>query len=722
MKTQNKFWFIIAVALSLTLALLCTVGLMFWYGLPPGNQQYLRAMVIDHFAYFFSAGFVLLAAIGFAADWIFRAYVKPINRMSEQIDLINRINPNLRVAEQGSHDVRRLAQIINQSAELVATLQKSQAEKLSQAQTETETEKAILATLLSDLPQGILVCNLEGRIVFYNRKVKTLLVPAKATSNATGANGGQWVGLGRSVYDFIDQTLIQDALARIAGHLTAGLSSASERFLVGTGRNAALPAELLPVLDSQHHVTGFIIYIEDLVSKMQQVAEESKHLQLWQHQLTQYISVIKTAAEILRDDAFKSDQEYRQLVQILAEQSDLAAGMWTQKEIAEKWSDTGTCPLTPITAAKWGVMILRQVSPWLNLDLKLEPVDLQVRISIDIHHLTQSLVHILKKIQHLNNISAAQAHFYQIETWLYMDIIWKGQSVSDNTLKKLKVDFCGEAEHRQAIAIGSILKFHGAKLWPYRKPGHPDSAGLRLLIPTLEDAASPIPDGRVTILPVSRPEFYDFNMFQQAGQSPDLDNRLLSELTYTVFDTETTGLEPSGGDEIISIGALRIVNGRLLKQEQFSQLIDPRRHLPWESIKFHGIRPEMLVDQPTIEKVLPTFKDFVQDTILVGHNVAFDMRMLQVKEDLTGVRFINPVLDTMLLSSVLHPAQEDHSLGAIAQRLGVNIVGRHTAMGDALATAEIFLILLSLLSKQGIKTFLDAREASKTSYYARLKY
>jgi DNA polymerase-3 subunit epsilon len=722
LKTQNKFWFIIAVALSVTSALLCTVGLMFWYGLTPGNQQYLRTMVIDHFAYFFSAGFLLLIATGFAADWIYRAYVKPINRMSEQIDLINTVNPNLRVSEQGSHDVRRLARIINQSAELVAGLQKSHAAKLTQAQSEIETEEAILATLLSDLPQGILVCNLEGRIVFYNRKVKTLLVPAKSTSNERSASASQWVGLGRSVYDFIDRTLIQDALARITGELTADRSTASERFLVGTGHNAALPAELLPVLDSQHHVTGFIINIEDRVSKMRRIAEESKHLQFWRHQLTQYISVIKTVAEVLRDEAFKSDQEYRQLVQILAEQSDLAAEMWTQKKIADKWCDTGTCPLTPITVEKWGLMILQQVSPLLNLDLKMEAVDGKAHISIDIHHLTQSLVHILKKIKHLTNISAARAHFYKIETWLYVDIIWKGQGVSDDALKKLKADSCGKSEYRQAIAISSILMFHGAKLWPYRGPGQIDNAGLRLLIPTLEHAAPVIPNGRVTILPESRPEFYDFNMFQQAGQSPDLDSRLLSELTYTVFDTETTGLDPSEGDEIISIGALRIVNGRLLKQEQFSQLIDPRRHLPWESIKFHGIRPEMLVDQPTIEKVLPRFKDFVQDTILVGHNAAFDMRMLQLKEELTGVRFINPVLDTMLLSSVLHPAQEDHSLGAIAQRLGVKIVGRHTAMGDALATAEIFLILLSLLSKQGVKTFLDACEASKTSYYARLKY
>ena len=130
----------------------------------------------------------------------------------------------------------------------------------------------------------------------------------------------------------------------------------------------------------------------------------------------------------------------------------------------------------------------------------------------------------------------------------------------------------------------------------------------------------------------------------------------------------------------------------------------------------------MLSNQPTIEQVLPNFFEFCRDTVMLGHNVAFDMRMLQLKEEMTGVRFINPILDTMLLSSVVHPAQNDHSLNAIAQRLGITIVGRHTALGDARATGQIFLKLIPLLKDNGIATLLQARQASEKSYYARLKY
>jgi DNA polymerase-3 subunit epsilon len=240
-------------------------------------------------------------------------------------------------------------------------------------------------------------------------------------------------------------------------------------------------------------------------------------------------------------------------------------------------------------------------------------------------------------------------------------------------------------------------------------------------LPALKPVSQHLPHN-LAIIPDSRPEFYDFDLFNQPGQLPEIDNRPLTDLTYTVFDTETTGLDPRGGDEIIAIGAVRIVNNRLLRDDRFEQLVNPKRPLRWESVQIHGIRDEMLADQPTIEAVLPQFHKYAENTIMVAHNAAFDMRMLQIKEATTGIRFINPVLDTMLLSAVVHPAQDNHNLMTIAQRLGIDVTGRHTAIGDALATAKMFLKLLPLLAKKDILTLQAARQAAEKTYYARLKY
>jgi DNA polymerase-3 subunit epsilon len=130
----------------------------------------------------------------------------------------------------------------------------------------------------------------------------------------------------------------------------------------------------------------------------------------------------------------------------------------------------------------------------------------------------------------------------------------------------------------------------------------------------------------------------------------------------------------------------------------------------------------MLSGQPGIGTVLPAFRAFAADTVLVAHNAAFDMRFLQIKQDSTGVVFDLPVLDTLLLSALLHPNQSSHRLEAIAERLGVTVVGRHTALGDAMVTAEVFIRMLPLLAERGIRTLGQARAASEQTYYARLKY
>jgi DNA polymerase-3 subunit epsilon len=270
-----------------------------------------------------------------------------------------------------------------------------------------------------------------------------------------------------------------------------------------------------------------------------------------------------------------------------------------------------------------------------------------------------------------------------------------------------------------SLSVRDIVQRHGGEFW-FERDRARQQAFFRFLLP-LASAQEEL-DSSDLLQGAGRPEFYDFDLFQTTELSRELDEHRLTDLSYTVFDTETTGLDPSAGDEIIQIGATRLVNGRLLKGECFEQLVDPRRTIAEASIPIHGITPDMVAGQPTIDEVLPAFHAFAQDTVLVAHNAAFDMRFLQLKEATSGVRFEQPVLDTLLLSALMHPNQESHRLEAIAERFGVTVTGRHTALGDALVTAEIFLRLLPLLAEMGIHTLGQAREATQQTYYARIKY
>jgi DNA polymerase-3 subunit epsilon len=299
----------------------------------------------------------------------------------------------------------------------------------------------------------------------------------------------------------------------------------------------------------------------------------------------------------------------------------------------------------------------------------------------------------------------------------YLDLIWAGPAMSSETFYTWEMESMQAGGETTPLSLREVIDRHGGEIW-YQREKAAHRAFFRFVLPVaLPELAQEEDRARGT----GRPEYYDFDLFNFADKSIDLD-RKLSDLTYTVFDTETTGLEPSNGDEIIQVGAARIVNNRLLHQEVFNQLVDPERPLKPESIPIHGITEDMVRGQPNIDVVLPAFHEFCEDTVLIAHNAAFDMRFLQLKEERTGIRFTQPVLDTLLLSAVVHPNQESHKLDVILERLGVHIESRHNALEDALATAEVFLKIVPLLEEMGIVTVRQALEASEKTYFARVKY
>jgi len=210
-----------------------------------------------------------------------------------------------------------------------------------------------------------------------------------------------------------------------------------------------------------------------------------------------------------------------------------------------------------------------------------------------------------------------------------------------------------------------------------------------------------------------RPLVFDFDISEHLADKQQASTKL-DDLCFVIFDTETTGLSTKD-DDVIQIGAVRILNGQRIYGEVFDTYVDPERPIPPASTKIHGITDEMIKGAPLFVSASKKFHAFSNNAILIAHNAPFDLAFFKREEHKTGCAFSHPVLDTVLLSAAIYGQSVPHTLDALAERLNITIEEkeRHTALGDAIATADVFLKLLPILKAKGIITLKDAQNAMR---------
>ncbi len=164
----------------------------------------------------------------------------------------------------------------------------------------------------------------------------------------------------------------------------------------------------------------------------------------------------------------------------------------------------------------------------------------------------------------------------------------------------------------------------------------------------------------------------------------------------TVFDTETTGLDPKKGHRIIEIAAVRVEGGQIIAERTFTTYVNPERPIPPETRAIHHIDDSMVAGAPTIMEALPAFLEFAQGTRLVAHNAAFDMGFLQNEKDFCwGYVELPECFCTMRLSQSLFPTAFRHNLDTLCQKFGFEMPkDRHRALPDVLLTANVLLKLV----------------------------
>lgn len=189
----------------------------------------------------------------------------------------------------------------------------------------------------------------------------------------------------------------------------------------------------------------------------------------------------------------------------------------------------------------------------------------------------------------------------------------------------------------------------------------------------------------------------------------------IDQATFVIVDTETTGSR-AGEDRLIEVGAARLVGGEVV--DTFQQLVDPGRHVPRRITRLTGISTAMVYGQPSAAETMPAFVDFLGDAVLVAHNLPFDARFLDVALAEAGLPPLqNPALDTLRLARRLLSSFPSKGLSHLTAHFGIAVNGRHRALGDAVATAELLVILLDRLRVEfGAETVDDVLAFQRRRY------
>ncbi len=699
------------IASVLTVGVIVGVAGAMWTDLAGDDRTVIAGLWASLGGYVVITLAYLLVLIGFGTNWIFTRYIAPLGALAEGARVIALTNPAHRPPMNGPSEVRELITGLNVLANHYERSQRDLGDRIHEAAAALEEEKHTLSALMSKLSQGILVCNLDGRILLYNYQAQKML------GGAVRASGGaDWIGLGRSVHGVLDEHQINHALMTVIHGRQRGETETMVPFVVARSGGQVLNVHLVPISGKERLWHGYILTLDDVTHRVSRESIRAARLRSLIERQRSAAAAIRGAIETILAFPDLDDPSLLEFHRAIHEETLKMTVMFAGLEDRSSTHSEGRWPLQDALASDLLAAIQRHVQGMLSVEIKVSVPIEPLRLKVDSYAVARSMIFLIDQLRFACRAENMSLTLECRPGFANLILEWSGASLHMEALQAWGNHNVMSDRTGSSVTLIDVVERHSAAIWP-RAHAAASGPSLCLVLP-LSDADPT----ESTSAPAAGGVDFDFRLPRHAAFGDDFANAPLTSLSYTVIDTETTGLDPSGGDEIIAIGAIRIVNGRILRQEMFDALVNPRRPISQQSRAIHGISQDMLRGQPTIEQLLPRLHRFAQETVIVGHDVAFDLRFFELKEGISGVRFSNPVLDTLLLESVITPNQEDRRLEAIARRLGVTVSGRHTALGDSLITAEIFLAMLPLLSERGIRTLGEARKACGASRFANRKY
>ena len=261
-KPGNHFWGIVALSVFTLILILTLSAVWFKSELTSEQLRFILLLLRQFIGPAVVMVILILLVCGAAVLTVFGKYILPTRKIADEISLINSSNPSHRIDSDGGAEIRLLCERINEAADRYESLARNVEDKIRHARAESEREKNTLAAIMAELPEGVLICNIEGRILLYNNRARQLLIGSSAASEnsqkdaSLSDESARYIGLGRSVFGIIDKNLIEHALDQIGVKLRENDPEVVSYFVVPGVDDRLLRVETVPVLDTKRQFSG----------------------------------------------------------------------------------------------------------------------------------------------------------------------------------------------------------------------------------------------------------------------------------------------------------------------------------------------------------------------------------------------------------------------------------------------------------------------------------
>ncbi len=386
-----------------------------------------------------------------------------------------------------------------------------------------KSDSGVLNAIISGLPQGIIVCNAQGNLILFNLQAESLFKNE--------------FSIGKPITSIIDRTMIEHTLDEINEQLKHRVKVIGAEFVIEVENHHLLRIRMLPILDSRSSFSGFTLIANDITQQRKTEDRIDSLFRLLTQNARSPLASIMAANDAMIEYPDMDKAREKQFKEIIRQESVMlgeilnnAAGEYTTL-IQDKRS------LVDVSGIELMETISRRAKDRLRIRVSCEYPDQEIRIKADPYSLVTAVLFVFSRLVSETGVSSFSLRISQYTAIARLDLLWNGASISVSRLKHWEKQFLSIGNERSPLTLKEVISHHHGELWAFENSNSTETPYVRFFLPigVSDDPSRMKP---IMILPESQLPFYDLDLFRHSGNDPELDNRLLTELSYTALVRE----------------------------------------------------------------------------------------------------------------------------------------------------------------------------------------